>query len=748
VSGKIKVILALVLIVIVVATVFKLTTKGPQGNLILITLDTTRADRLGCYGYENIHTPNMDYLAQHGVLFENAISPAPLTLPAHTSLLTGLYPPVHGIRNNTTYKLSEKAVTLTEILSDHGYRTGAVIGAFVLDSGYGLDQGFASYDDELDRPAQRPTTLFTMPGHEDIQIRMEEIAERRAPAVTKKAIAWLKQNSEERFFLWVHYYDPHYPYSPPEDVLSNYEERPYDGEIAYIDRHLGQILDELKSSELIDNTLIVLAGDHGEGLGDHRESKHSILIYDPMVRVPLIMSYPARLEEGKRVGATVSLVDVAPTILDILEIDHDMKIDGVSLTAAMKGDELRERAVYSESMSPYLTYGWSELASVRNSDWKYIQSSSPELYNVTNDPAELTNLIDEEKDVAAKLEAALDSLVAGAPAADSGLAEKSHLSPTERERLVALGYVAGAPPVREKASLKSPREMIVFHELIDSGEDAMKKMQYEEALAKFQQVTSVDPTNALAHNLIGMVYYKIGDTTNARVHFLEAIEFNPSLADPHHNLGNIYFHEENYREAASCYEKAVELDPEAGEYYVALGQIYARLGEMEKAQSAYEKALAFGYSSPRLFLANGISLMRIGRFEEARKSFEDAIKVSPNSAEAYNEYGNLLDKTGDLQGAVEKYQRALSINSDYTQAHYNLARMLLKSGKNGEAMRELVLTVQQDPAHAEAHYLLGELYFRQGEKAKAKDHLSRFVALGTTNQAAKQQAEARLAELR
>lgn len=717
-----------------------------QGNLLLITLDTVRADRLGCYGYERISTPNIDWLAANGILFEKAIAAAPLTLPSHATIMTGLYPYTHGVRDNTSSRLSDKAVTLAEILSERGYRTGAIIGAFVLDAQYGLDQGFGFYEDRLPGSASGPRDVFAKTGEEKIQLNA--ISERPASAVTKRALAWLNQNREEKFFLWIHYYDPHYPYTPPHEASNEYRDSPYDGEIASVDKNLGMVLDQMRSLELIDNTLIVVVGDHGEGLGEHREATHSIFVYEPMVRVPLIMSFPDRLERGERVTTIASLADVMPTILDILEIDNELPMDGMSLLGAIEGEGPQGRIVYTESMFPYLNYGWSEVLSVSTSDWKYIRSTEPELYNVEADPAESVNRIRGEEDIATRLEAALDSLLARAPSEGGGLAEEASLSGTDRERLAALGYISGAPPVREKASLSDPKQMIRYHDLITRAREAIDTGAYEEALTTLREVTSGAPTNALARNMLGMVYYQVGDTASARREFLAAIDLNPNLHDAHHNLGNIQLHQGKLAEAAACYEKAIELSPGTGEYFVALAQIYARMGETEKAEAAYEKAIGHGYSSPELFLANGITLMRLGRFEEARKSFEDAIAIDQSYVGAYNEYGTLLEKMGDLQGAARKYQQALSIDPDYAKSHYNLARILLKANKQQEASKELLLTIENEPDHAEAHYLIGELYFRQGETGKAKEHLSQFLALGTTNQAAKTQAEAHLSELR
>jgi len=356
---------------------------GP--NVILISMDTVRADRLGCYGHRGINTPSIDFLASHGVRFQNAIAPAPLTLPSHTTLLTGLYPTTHGVRDNTTFRLSEKALTLAEILKENGYRTAATVGAFVLDSSRGLDQGFDYYDDELPKPKARSDRLLP-DGVPDIGMR--EVSERPAGVVTRRALSWLRDNSDEKFFLWIHYFDAHYPYTPPPPYSREYQKRPYYGEIAFVDRNIGMILDELRTSELLDNTLIIVTGDHGESLGEHREYTHCIFIYDSTIKIPLIMSWAGKIPAGTVIGDVVSLADVVPTILDFLGIDPGHGMDGVSLVDVISGRSEGERFVYSESMFPYLNYGWSRVYGIRGPRWKYIETSNPELFDLSRDPGE------------------------------------------------------------------------------------------------------------------------------------------------------------------------------------------------------------------------------------------------------------------------------------------------------------------------------------------------------------------------
>lgn len=565
-------------------------------NIVLISMDTVRADRLGCYGFRGIHTPVIDSLAAAGVIFRNAIAPTPLTLPSHTTLLTGLYPTAHGVRDNTTYRLSERARTLPEILKENGYRTGAAVGAFVLDRSRGLDQGFDHYDDELPKPVQ-PSVSSLLEDNE-FSLRTRMISERSGSEVTRRALSWLRENAGETFFLWIHYFDPHYPYSPPPPYSTRYRKTPYYGEIAFVDENIGLIVKELRAAGLADNTLVVLTGDHGESLGEHGEYTHCIFIYDATVRVPLIMSWPDGLPSGRSVGDVVSLADVLPTVLDLAGIETDSPHDGSSLSGLIRGDHAEERVVYSESMFSYLNYGWGPLSGLRGPRWKYIRAPEPELYNLSQDPAERRNLYDEKPDLARRFDAMLEEAIAGAGTTGAGLAEDAALSEQDRERLQSLGYVSGSPPAPEQASLRDPKDMITFHDLINLARQAMWNGEVGEAQRLLEQVIDGDPTNALARNMMGMVYRNRGELPQARAQFEKAIELNPGYAEAHRNLGLLAFRRGDYQAAADSYERALELEPSAGSDCLALAEIYRNMGDEQRAGEFEARAARLGYSPP------------------------------------------------------------------------------------------------------------------------------------------------------
>jgi choline-sulfatase len=394
---------------------------APVG-LVLITLDTTRVDRLSPYGFMNVSLPNLERLAREGVIFDQASSVAPLTLPAHTSLFTGLLPPNHGVRDNADPPLEETHTTLAEVLLAHGFRTGAFVGSVVLDPDRGLEQGFEEYR-----------------GVNDANGQTANRRQRRADQVIADAIHWLNTVGESRFFLWAHLYDPHLPYDPPEPYGSIYGHSPYLGEIAFADSQIGRLLAALEQRALLDRTLVIVAGDHGESLGERGERDHGIFIYENVLRVPLMVR--ARALDPLRVGEVVRLTDVMPTVLDLLDVPAP-SVDGVSLVDVMRGRR-RDLSLeaYSESRYPQ-RFGWSPLRALREGRFKLIDAPRPELYDLERDPFEEQNLYDERRALADTLTRRVRALAGPAPRAHGVADPKTAVADDLRERVAALGYVA------------------------------------------------------------------------------------------------------------------------------------------------------------------------------------------------------------------------------------------------------------------------------------------------------------------
>ncbi len=375
---------------------------SPRPNVLLVTVDTTRADHLGAYGYDRDTSPTVDALAAEGVLFEHAFAHAPITLPSHTSMLTGTFPLAHGVRDNGRFSVADDLETLPEMLRERGYATGAFVSAFVLDSRFGLDQGFDVYDDSF-------TAEWSEDKLRDARIYNQMVTDRPADQTTQRAIAWLAEQAESPFFLWVHYYDPHQRYAPPHPWDQLYQDNLYDGEIAFMDSEIARLFDALRERGLWDRTAVLLTGDHGESLGQHGEATHAVLAYDSTLRVPLVIKPPAGVAvERKVVTESVSHVDLLPTVGDLLDLPTPSGLPGRSLLPAIQGrapsGRAADRAIYFESALPRFSFGWEPLFGVRAGSWKYIHAPEPELYDLERDPGEQRNIARAESERREELE--------------------------------------------------------------------------------------------------------------------------------------------------------------------------------------------------------------------------------------------------------------------------------------------------------------------------------------------------------
>ena len=540
-------------------------------NVLLITLDTTRADHLGCYGCRAADTSVLDALADGGLRFDDAVTTAPVTLPAHASILTGLYPPNHGVRNNAEFSLDEQHVTLAEVLREHGYATVAFVAAFVLDARFGLNQGFDLYDDRMPPPAQG----------------FGQDLERPAEAITDAAARWLGgREADAPFFAWVHYFDPHYPYVPHEE---RYRGRPYDGEITYMDRHLGRLLETLERHGLRERTLIIAVADHGESLGEHGEQGHSRLIYEGAMRVPLIISCPSLLAEPEVVDdVLVSVADVFPTVLDLLSIPHGA-CDGISLLRA-RGH--RGRSVYMETMVTYLDNGWAPLFALREHGRKFIMAPRREYYDLRADPREQSNLWDDlpqrEVEACARLEAELSELLARWPSAEEIAGMAAAVDPETADRLESLGYVSADSPDGSIGQL-DPKDMMPAWGKIGEARRLSKSGDYPGAAALLREVLAFWPNDRTALRQLGTTYLRMGRTWEAESTLREAIEIKPA-ADVCLLLAQILIAKGRHSEATELLSQASDLEPLHGGVCIARGDLLRAQGRREQALAAYEKA--------------------------------------------------------------------------------------------------------------------------------------------------------------
>jgi arylsulfatase A-like enzyme/Flp pilus assembly protein TadD len=640
-------------------------------NVVLVTLDTTRADRLGCYGYLKAKTPNIDFLCQNGVQFLNAYCPVPLTCPSHCSILTGTNPLYHQVRNNGSYYLSPEIQTLAEVLKRNSVKTAAFVSSFTVDSRFGLDQGFDTYDDLLS-----PNLAYKGLN-----------SERRAEAVFSSFSRWLDENSTSHFFSWVHFFDPHIPYDPPSPYREEFLDNPYDGEIAYMDFYVGQIVGKLREHGLLEKTLIVLAGDHGEAFGEKQEEWHGVFIYESTIRVPLVFYCANNLPSGIRVKARARLIDLMPTVLDMMKIQVPGEVQGVSLLPYIGGKEKRDLSVYIESYYPRENYGWSELVGLIDGTWKYIQAPKPELYNLSLDPREEKNLSQEENRVAQEKKEKLENMIKSS--ISPIVAQKKTLSSEESERLRSLGYISAS---------ESP-----------SGEELPDPKDRIDELLLIQRAKG---------------YESEGKFLEAATIYEEILALRPNVAESYVNLALMKTEMRQFDETVRILEKGLKKMPESEVLLSRLGHTLMLLGRMKKALDTFGLILK---NNPRHFdalLASARMLDLAGQKEEAQNYYREALEVEPENKFARKDYasslasqrkfdqaisiylglkaddpddweilqelGIALGLVGNISQSIENLEKAASLHPNPV-AYYNLAVGKKEMGNLEEAVRYLKL---------------------------------------------------------
>lgn len=654
-------------------------------NLLLVTIDTLRADRVG-----GELTPAINTLARRGTLFTEARSVVPLTLPAHASLMTGLLPPNHGVRLNGLHRLSPDTPTLARLLRSAGYRTAAVIGAYVLDRRFGLGEGFETYDDDIARGDQEAGLLE---------------AERRGDVVADRAIAWLEgQPTDGRpFYLWVHLYDPHAPYAPPLAWLERAHGQPYDGEIAYADAQLGRIVDALAARRLSDHTLIVVAGDHGESLGDHGEQTHGWLVYEKAIDVPLVFS-AAGLVASPRTDVA-SLVDVVPTVLGLLGLPAPSGLDGRDLFAP--GAVRADADAYAETQYPQAA-GCSPLYALVSGRWKYIGGpAAPELYDLAVDPAEQHNVAGAHRSVADAMGSRVAAIgsrgVASVPTA---------LSRDAVERLRALGYVAATPTAAPPAgaAAPSPASRVRDWERFQQALADLAAGRRERALTALADLVRQNPDASLFHGNYARALDESGKPRDAVDAYRRALlrwpenttllhgyaiaardagmrdiamkaeeavlALDPTDAAAHNGIGLLHADVNDPARARAAFERTVELDPHVVSYWVNLGNARRATQDAPGAERAYREALRLDPASPDALNGVGVVLVQGGRGAEAVSWFERALASAPRFYEAWLNLGIACQESGSVVRAREAYRQVLAIAPAGTGERAAASRLL------------------------------------------------------------------------
>jgi arylsulfatase A-like enzyme/tetratricopeptide (TPR) repeat protein len=675
-------------------------------NVILMTLDTTRADHLACYGYPDVKTPHLDSLAFRGALFEQAATNSPLTLPAHCSILTGMYPTYHGVRINGNTALNEEQTTIAEILSAQGYQCGAFIGAFVLDGRWGLKQGFQHYDDKFDLKKYKHIDLGAV--------------QRPGDEVMDAALDWLEEQKDSPFFAWIHLYDPHTPYEPPEPYLSEYRSRGlsglYDGEIAFMDEQIGRCVDWLEKNRLDKSTILVLVGDHGEGLGSHGEGTHGYFIYDYAIHVPLIIVTPLDRLRGVRVSSQVRIIDIFPTILEIASIIPPAETQGRSLLPLMfRPHEEEDEFAYSESMSPNLQFGWSSMHSLRTTQYKYIDAPKAELFDLTRDPDEQTNLLQQYPDIVRKMKDTLDHLMEetsrGAPTPQAANLDKETI-----KKLSALGYV-GSPVAAKKASGKSgsladPKDKFPVFQAVTSAGSMILEEKYSEAAEKLEAALQEEPMIPQALLVLSTCYVELGKTEEAKAKLDLLLKEDPENIPALVSMANILLEERKDEDVITLCKQTLSLDDRNTQAHLLLGEIY--LGRLEYAEALphLEKAVEIQPKMIRSRFTLGACLLGFKKYDRAEKELDRVIQEFPKYPLAQFNLGVLYEETGRLEEARKAYTEEVANYPGEFKARFNLGKLLFKLGDRSGSLAQMREVVKITPKLAEGHLLLarGLLY--------------------------------------
>jgi arylsulfatase A-like enzyme/predicted Zn-dependent protease len=681
---------------------FRPVPDGP--NVLIVTIDTARADHFGCYGFEGVKTPNIDGLAREGVLFEHSAATVPITLPSHCSILTGLIPPRHGVRNNGTYFLQAEHTTLAELLHDEGYETAAFVSAYVLNSKYGLDQGFDIYQDAV---------------HDSSAVVV--IDERNARETTNLVLSWLRKEHERPYFLWVHYFDPHQAYVPLSPFREEYAQYPYAGEIAFVDSELGRILGAVDQG----NTLTVVTADHGESLGQHGERTHAFYIYDSTIRVPLVIRYPDGRDAGTRSLIQTSSVDIMPTVLDVLGYEIPEGLDGDSLAdlSFLKG---QRRYAYCESIYP-MSFKWHPLAGLRDGEWKWIQAPQPEVYNIQSDPHETKNLVEAEKEVAGRMEAFLDAID---PFANLGSTEShTEMTAEDQEKLVALGYMGSSidTSVDVLADLPDPKDKIATYNKILSAKSSFAAGMLEEAEQKLREVLAEEPDTLDAVFFLGRVLLVMGKTEEATAFLKDTRRRLPEDVMMNCVLASLYIHEEMWEQAVQICREGLEISDREASLHDQMGVAYQGMGRWGEAIRCAEKALELDPDQAEYWNNLGATYFAMEEFENALKPLRRAVDLDDNLTEAWYNLGASLAGVGRYEEAEKAYLAALESDAGNSEALVQLTKVLLHRGKADEALARCEELREVRPDDPGTFYFMSVAYREKDDAANAIASLEEYL---------------------
>jgi arylsulfatase A-like enzyme/Tfp pilus assembly protein PilF len=645
------------------AATFLLAPSSPP-NVLLITIDTVRADRIGAYGYTKGATPAMDRLAREGVRFADATSQAPLTGPAHAAILTGQYPARLGVRDNAGTPIPAGTSTLATLFKARGYRTGGFVGAFILGPEYGFAQGFDTFDASFSK----------------FNSGMKLQAQRRGGEVTDAAVTWLRQPSAlspQPFFAWVHLYDAHAPYDAPAPFRARFAAAPYDGEIAYVDSCIAKIVAALEQSGQLDRTLIAVVADHGEGLGDHGEAEHGLFLYESVLRIPWIMRLPGHDSAGTVVKTQVRAIDILPSLAAIAGMTPP-KTDGANIVPFIAGAPPRDPAPsYAETFYPKWHFGWSELKSIRVGDWKYIDAPKPELYDMRADATEMRNAIDARGPLAGGLSTELGKIQAGFGAA-AAVTDAPQPDPETLSRLRSLGYVgiaAPSPGVRGP----DPKDMVAKLETFKTGIsralDALGRGNADAAIAQLKTLVAINDRSYELHLFLGDAYAAKRQYDTALGEYAAARMLNAQSSAPAISEARVYMGQGNLARALQQIDAAARTDPASSEVPLVRGEILEKMGRGPDALAQYEMAVRANASDAQARVSLASLALQLKQYDLARPQFEILVRMGYRPARMHFGLAQIAEAQGDVKRAIAEYQLALKLEPGLAQAKAALARL-------------------------------------------------------------------------
>ncbi len=654
----------------------------PKGTpVILISIDTLRADHLPAYGYKGVATPALDALRRDGVLYEHAYSTTPLTFPSHTTLLTGVLPAVHGVRDNVGYKLDAGKVErgelpfLPEILKKAGYATGGAVSAYVLQGKTGLSTGFDFYEDGIEFRSNTGLGGLQRPGGETLKLSQD----------------WLRSVKDKPFFYFFHIYEPHTPYAPPEPYASRYPLK-YDGEIAAADHIVGELIAELKALGVYDRALVVLLSDHGEGLNDHGEEEHGVLLYNEAIHVPLIVKLPKSQNAGGTTVRPVELLDVAPTVLGLLGLDVPKAMPGVSLLAA----NVPPRRIYAETFYPRLHFGWNELFSLIDEKDHYIDGPDPELYDRAKDPGEKTNVLRDERRLYAAMRKDLEAY-------DRRLAPPAAVDEESRQAMMALGYIGSGGEV-SAGPLPDPKSKIGSLGALREGFRLMAAKSFPQAAAAFRKVIAENPRMVDAWEYLGRALQRSGQSEEALAAYGQGLRISNGSAQIAVAAASLYFDLGRLDDAEAHARMAIATHPSFA--HGLLAQIALQRNDLDRAEK--EARAAMDEKSTRLG-----PMVTLAEVLHARKDDAGALELTRKAAEIYNQreakdpelirglaliHGKVLADQGDVQGAETSFKKEIELFPDSIRAYSNLAILYALSGRSAGVAPTLRTMVEKNPS--------------------------------------------------